>query len=99
MSTEKKQGTIWSYNPAKFVGSIIDDKNQRYFFHRSTILSGPPEPTLTAKVLVVLDKTQPAPGKLPIAREIEVLEEIKSEPVLSEAAKILADRSENGNKA
>ena len=92
MSTEKKQRAIWSYNPTKFVGSIIDDKNQRYFFHRSTILSGPPEPTLTAKVLFVIDKTQPAPGKLPIAREIEILEDVKVEISPQD---ILAGRSSN----
>ena len=86
MSMEKKQGTIWSYNPAKFVGSVIDDKNQRYFFHRSAILSGPPEPVITAKVLFVIDKKQPGPGKLPIAREIEILDdqtEVSAQDILA----------------
>ena len=73
---EKKQGIIWSYSPDKFLGTIIDDQDQRWFFHRSSIISGPRELTLDMKVLFRPDGNPALPGKLPVAREIEILTEL-----------------------
>jgi hypothetical protein len=73
--SNKQKGKIYTYDTVRRFGRIIDGQNQRYFFHRDAILVGPEEPHLEQKVLF-LPSTKPAlPGKLPIAREIELLED------------------------
>jgi hypothetical protein len=93
MNTEKQLGTIWSYNPARCVGTIIDSENRRYFFHSCRVISGPPFLTLGADVRFVIDSRQPVQtGKLPIAREIEILEAAKpAEEFHTGAAQLVKD--------
>ncbi len=87
---KKQHGSIWSYNPIKQVGSIIhDETNLRFFFHASSVRFGPREITVSARCSFIIDPKQPPAGKLPIAREIELLEEIKLSSV--EPAKPLLD--------
>ena len=70
-----KTGKIWSYNPTKYVGSIIEDgTNKRWFFHRGRIVRGGTE-IIDARVLFVgNDDEQVKPGMLPSAFQIEILE-------------------------
>jgi hypothetical protein len=84
MSTgiRRLRGSIWSYNPARLVGTIIhDETNLRFFFHASSVRFGPREITISARCSFVIDPKLPPAGKLPIAREIELFEEIKLKPV------------------
>jgi hypothetical protein len=72
----RKAGEISSWNPAKFVGMIIDRSvkpPQRYFLFASRVISGP-EPFLGAHVLFDVDQRPALPGKLRIALRVEVLD-------------------------
>lgn len=98
MSTEKRRqhGNVWSYNPARLVGTIIQDETDlRYFFHASSVRFGPREITISAGCSFIIDPTQPTAGKLPIAREIELLEEIKLTTVNESSADVDAMASPN----
>lgn len=71
----KKLGMVTSWNPAKFVGTIIcRDANpiERYFLFGSRVISGP-EVSLNALVLFDVDPRPVQPGKLPVAIRVEVL--------------------------
>jgi hypothetical protein len=70
----EKRGTVWSYNPAKHVGTIIEDDTQnRYFFHPGTIKLGPAVIVIGHAVKFT---TQTAamlpPGRLPIAYDVVI---------------------------
>ena len=74
MNIQKKQGEIWSYNPAKGVGTIIDSTDQRYFFHNSRVLVGPSEINVGMQCHFVHDtRVIVTPGKLPVAKGIEIV--------------------------
>jgi hypothetical protein len=82
MSIDKKHGSIWSYNPARLVGTIIQDEtNLRFFFHASSVRFGPREITISARCTFLVDPKVPPAGKLPVAREIKLLEEVILTPV------------------
>jgi hypothetical protein len=71
----KKLGLVNSWNPHKFVGTIIcRDTNpiERYFLFGSRVISGP-EPYMNALVMFDVDPRPPLPGKLPVAVRVEVL--------------------------
>ena len=73
----RKVGVVTSYNPAKFVGVVIDrsvNPPQRYFLFASRVIKGP-EVSLNARVTFDADTRPPLPGKLPLALRVEVLED------------------------
>jgi hypothetical protein len=73
----KKRGKIWSYNPTKYVGTIIEDgTNKRWFFHRGRILSGGTEIIDASVLFVGNDEEQSKPGMLPSAFQIEILDNL-----------------------
>lgn len=73
MSTERKEGVIWSFNPTKGVGTLIDDETRRWFFHAGRVIAGPAhlDVGMTARFIIQTDE-KPKPGRLPSAFEIEI---------------------------
>lgn len=71
----KKVGKIWSYSETKFVGTILEDgNNKRWFFHRGRIVRGEAEVIDARVTFVGNDDEKPKPGLLPSAYQIEILE-------------------------
>jgi hypothetical protein len=74
----KQHGTILTYNAAKLIGTLITSDQRRFFYHQNQILAGPAEPKPGDRALFIASTKAVVPGRLPVAREIEILEEPKA---------------------
>ena len=81
-AVKMKQGTISSYNPKRFLGTIVvpGDIPERYFFFGNCVIAGP-APVVGATALFEVSTRRVEPGKLPIAHTIEILSNDKTETV------------------
>jgi hypothetical protein len=85
MSLENKQGTIWSFNPAKSIGVIIDGQNKRWFFNTGRVIAGPAKVDVGLQVTFVIDTDQrPQAGRLPTAFQIEIIDNTAGQIALAE---------------
>jgi hypothetical protein len=67
------KGLIYSYNKEKGIGAIRCGQD-RFWFHRDRIKKGPIDPKIDDEVIFEVSTTPVAPGRLPIATAIIVLE-------------------------
>jgi hypothetical protein len=88
----EKFGTIWSFNPVKQIGSIIEAENNRYFFSKVNIIAGKPEIEIADKVKFFVDPTRPVrPGQSPVAYGISILDNLDKQTAGIDA---LAEKAE-----
>jgi hypothetical protein len=85
MSLENRQGIIWSFNPAKSIGVIIDGENKRWFFNTGRVIAGPAQVDVGMRVIFVIDTDQrPQAGRLPTAFQIELITNEAGQRALAE---------------